>query len=66
MPKTDKALVIKLTDEEKKQLETFSGDIEKGEKAIAAMKEMGLDVKSLEERLTWAKTAQKVLLRDFS
>ena len=66
MPKADTKMVVKLTDAEKKQLESFSGDIVTGEKAIAAMKELGLDVKALEERLKWAKTAQVVLLRDFA
>ncbi|MBA7601423.1 hypothetical protein ES703_08496 [subsurface metagenome] len=65
MPKKDVEMVIKLTDEEKKHLEVLKGDIEKGEKAISAMKEMGLDVKALEERLNWAKTARDVLLREF-
>ena len=63
MPKKDEEMVIKLTDDEKKHLETLKGDIEKGKKAISAMKEMGLDVKSLEERIEWAETARDVLLR---
>lgn len=65
MPKADAKEVIKLTEEDKKQLEALKGDIAKGEKAIAAMKEMGMDVTDLEGKLEWAKKAQEVLLREF-
>ena len=65
MPKKREEKVIMLTDEEKKQLNALSGDIEKGEKSISIMKDLGMDVKTLEERLVWAKTARDVLLKEF-
>ncbi|GAI90226.1 unnamed protein product, partial [marine sediment metagenome] len=40
-------------------------DIEKGKKAIEALKAMDVDVTSLEEKLTWATTARDVLLKEF-
>ena len=65
MPKTDKEGVIKLTPEDVKHLEELSGDIDKGEKAINALKAMDVDVKSLEEKLEWAKKAREILLKEF-
>ena len=65
MPKKIEVPLIKLTDEEKKHLEALKGDIEKGKKAIAAMKEMDMDVKTLEERIVWAEKARDVLLKEF-
>jgi len=65
MPKTDKEGVIKLTPEDVKHLEALSGDLERGEKAIKAMKELDMDVKSLEEKLEWAKKAREILLKEF-
>ena len=57
--------VIKLTAEDRKHLDALSGDIERGEKAINLMKELGMDVKDLEAKLKWATTARDVLLREF-
>ena len=65
MPKTDKEGVIKLTKEDITKLDELAGDIDKGAKAIQAMKEMDIDVKSLEEKLEWAKKAREILLKEF-
>ena len=65
MPETDKEGVIKLTPEDVKHLEALEGDLKRGEKAIKAMKELDLDVKSLEEKLEWAKKARDILLKEF-
>jgi len=65
MPKTDKEGVIKLTKEDIAKLDELAGDIDRGSKAIKAMKEMDIDVKSLEEKLEWAKKAREVLLKEF-
>jgi len=65
MPKKNNEGVIKLSDEEKKHLTALSGDIEKGLKAIEALKAMDVDVKALEERIEWAITARDVLLKEF-
>ena len=57
---------IKLSAADKKKLEDLSGDIEKGEKAVKALKEMDIDVKDIEEKIEWAKTARDVLLKEFT
>ena len=57
--------VIKLSEEDKKKLDILSVDIERGEKGIKALKELGIDVKDMEEKIEWAKTAREVLLREF-
>lgn len=66
MPETDKKGVIKLTAEDKKKLEVLQTDIERGEKGVSALKEMGIETKELAEKIEWAKKAREVLLRDFS
>lgn len=66
MPETDKKGVIKLTAEDKKKLEGLQADIEKGEKAVAALKSLDIDTKDLEEKIEWAKKAREVLLAEFS
>jgi len=65
MPETNKEGVIKLTAEDKKKLQALQSDIERGEKGVAALKEMGIETKDLEEKIEWAKTAREVLLREF-
>lgn len=59
------APAIKLTAEDKKKLEALQVDIERGEKAVAALKEMGVEVKDIEEKIEWAKKARTVLLTEF-
>lgn len=66
MPETDKKGVIKLTAEDKKKLQALQSDIERGEKGVKALKEMGIETKELEEKIGWAKKAREVLLRDFT
>jgi len=56
---------IKLSAADKKQLEDLSVDIKRGEKAIAALKELDVDVKGIEEKLQWAKSARDMLLKEF-
>lgn len=65
MVKKIEAPAIKLTLEDKKKLEALQVDIERGEKAIAALKELGIGVKELEERIEWGKKAREVLLSEF-
>jgi hypothetical protein len=65
MVKKSEAPAIKLTLEDKKKLESLQVDIERSEKAIAALKELNIDVKELEERIEWGKKAREVLLSEF-
>lgn len=66
MPKTTEAGAIKLTSEDKKKLEALQVDIVRGEKAVKALKELDVDVTTLEERIEWAKKARQVLLTEFA
>jgi len=66
MPKKIEGPAIKLSAEDKKKLEALQVDIERGEKAIKALKELDIDVKSMEEKIEWAKKAREVLLTEFA
>jgi saccharopine dehydrogenase-like NADP-dependent oxidoreductase len=65
MPKKIETPAIKLSLEDKKKLEALQVDIEKGEKAVKALKELDIDVKGIEEKIEWAKKAREVLLTEF-
>ena len=66
MAKKVEAPVIKLSAADIKKLEALQVDIERGEKAIKALKELDVDVKSIEEKIEWAKKAREVLLTEFT
>lgn len=54
-----------LTDEARANLEKVKTEIEASEQALAALKELGVDVSRLEERITWAKKARETILKTF-
>ncbi|MBA7625290.1 hypothetical protein ES703_32717 [subsurface metagenome] len=58
--------IVKLTDEMKKRLIAEENDIERAEKSIKAMEEIGMDMKELKEKLEWSKTVRATLLREFT
>jgi len=58
--------LFKLPPETVRKLTSAKDDIEKSRRALVSMKEMGMDVKDLEDRLNWAEGVQKTLLRDFA
>lgn len=66
MAKKIETPAIKLTVEDKKKLLALQVDIERGEKAVKALKELDVDVKSIEEKIEWAKKAREVLLTEFA
>ena len=66
MAKKIETTVIKLTAADIKKLEALQVEIERGEKAIKALKELDVDVKSMEEKIEWAKKAREVLLTEFA
>lgn len=65
MPQKIEEPIIRLSAEEKKKLDALAVDIKRGEKAVAALREMGVDVKDIEEKIEWAKTARAILLKEF-
>jgi len=66
MVKKDIKPLVELSLDDKKRLLDLDKDIERGDKAIAALKELGINVTEIEGKLTWAKKAREVLLKDFT
>ena len=66
MAKKPEGPVIKLSAADIKKLEALQVDIERGEKAVKALKELDIDVKGIEEKIEWAKKAREVLLTEFT
>jgi len=60
------APLFKLPPEMTSRLTGLQSDIDKSRKAIAVMKELGMDTRELEDKLTWAETVRKTLLREFA
>jgi len=52
-----------LTAEARENLDKVKGEIEASEKNLAALKELGIDVSRLEEKIAWAKQARDVILK---
>ena len=52
-----------LTDEARANLEKVKTEIEASKQALAALKELGVDVSRLEERITWAEKARETILK---
>ena len=64
--KTPKIPIIKLTDDQKKRLDSAGPDIEEAERAIEVLDRLGVDPSDLKDKLTWAKTTRETLLKEFS
>jgi len=58
--------VVILSPNDKKKLLELDKDIERGDKALVALKELGINVTEIEDKLSWAKKAREVLLKDFT
>ena len=58
--------VVKLTPEMKRRLEDSKKDEAGLERAIGVLKELGLDVKEIEDKHIWAKKARDILLKEFA
>ena len=64
--KTVKIPLIKLTDDQKKRLDSAGPDIEEAERAIELLDGLGVDASDLKDKLMWAKTTRETLLKEFS
>ncbi|GAH80291.1 unnamed protein product [marine sediment metagenome] len=51
-----------LTPESRKELEKLSVDIDKAQKTLELLKELGLGVGDIEAKLEWARTRKDILL----
>jgi uncharacterized membrane protein len=58
--------IFKLPREVQDKMKGMTPDIEAARKAIATMKELGMDTKELEDRLDWAEKVRATLLREFT
>uniref|UniRef100_A0A6H1ZP69 Uncharacterized protein n=1 Tax=viral metagenome TaxID=1070528 RepID=A0A6H1ZP69_9ZZZZ len=58
--------IFKLPPEMIARMKTTGEDIDKAEKAVKVMKDLGMDVAEMEERLTWAKKVRETLLKEFA
>lgn len=66
MAKKEPELPIKLTDEDKKMLRDLEIDIERAKKASKALKEMGVDTTSIDDKIAYSEKARNILLEEFS
>ncbi len=57
--------VIKLPANIKQSLTDLTGTVKKARHDIAVMKKLGMDTRSLEDKLDWAENARKTLLSEF-
>lgn len=55
--------VAELTAEARERLEAMKSDIEKSEKDLLALEELGIDVTRLREKILWAKKARETILK---
>lgn len=51
-----------LTPEQRKELEKLSADIDKAQKTLDLLKELGLGVGDMESKLEWARKRKDILL----
>lgn len=57
---------VKLNPEAKQKLTDLEKDIEQADIALQLMEELDMDMSEAREKLTWAKKAREMLLREFS
>lgn len=57
--------LVTLSSEMKAQLGALDKDIASAERAIAALKHIGMDTSALEEKIEWAKGTRDILLEEF-
>ena len=58
--------LFKLPADITRKLTAQENDIEKARKALATMKELGMDTKDLEEKLDWAAKVRETLIKEFA
>ncbi len=58
--------LFRLPAETTRKLVAQESDIEKARKALATMKELGMDTTDLEEKLNWAAKVRETLIKEFA
>lgn len=66
MPENKITTAIKLSPEQVQTLEMSKRDIAIARRELNIMKKLGMDVKMIEEKLTWAEEVSQTLLKEFS
>ena len=62
MAKTNPEKLNLLTSEQRQKLQALGGQIDAAEKRLGLLKELGLGVSDLEDKLRWAKKRRDILL----
>jgi len=65
MPEKTIQPVIKLSPKQVENLHMSKKDIDRAKHELGVMKKLGMDVKMLEEKLTWAEEVSTTLLKEF-
>ncbi|GAJ00425.1 unnamed protein product [marine sediment metagenome] len=55
-----------LTIEAREHIDAMEAELDRATTDLAALKELGLDVSRLEEKINWAKHAREVILKTFT
>jgi len=58
--------IVKLPDDMKVRLGKMKDEISGARRGIAALKNMGMETRALEDRLEWAEGVRKTLLSEFT
>jgi len=58
--------LFKLPADVSQKLRDQAADIEKAKKAIAIIKQLGMDTKELEDKIAWSESVRATLLREFA
>lgn len=66
MPEEKINTAIKLSPEQVSNLEMSKKSIATARKELSIMKKLGMDVKMIEEKLSWAEEVSQTLLKEFS
>lgn len=66
MAKENLTPIVKLPPDMKAQLQDIEGELKRAESAIQVLKDLGMDTRSIEEKLEWARHVRATLLKEFS
>lgn len=66
MAKAEVVELMKLPPEIRSNLEKMDKEIKDARASISALKKLGMDVRILEDKLTWAEQVRSTLLKEFS
>ena len=50
----------------KKRLTDAKGELDRAEKAMAIMEELGMDTREIREKLDWSKKVRETILKEFA